>query len=54
MLRIGPNFNVELLEDHEPNQNTQLPANSDVDVPHLALYVDDVGKVGAYLEAAWK
>ena len=51
MLRCGPNLNVELLEYHAPNQNTKMPANSDVDVPHLAFYVDDVDKAGVYLEA---
>ena len=51
MLRVGPNLNVELLEYHAPNQNMKMPVNSDVDVPHLAFYVDDVDKAGKYLEA---
>lgn len=51
MLRVGPNLNVELLEYHAPGQNTRMPVNSDVDVPHLAFYVDDVDAAGKYLEA---
>ena len=51
MLRCGPNLNVELLEYHAPGQNTRMPANSDVDSPHLAFYVDDVDRAGAYLQA---
>ncbi len=51
MLRLGPNLNVELLEYHAPDQTTAMPRNSDVNVPHLAFYVDDVDAAGKYLEA---
>ncbi|MBE7213247.1 MAG: VOC family protein [Gluconacetobacter diazotrophicus] len=50
MLRLGPNLNVELLEYHAPDQNIRMPLNSDVDVPHLAFYVDDVEVASKYLE----
>lgn len=50
-LRCGPNINVELLEYKAPDQNQQMPKNSDVNVPHLAFFVDDIDAATAYLQS---
>ncbi len=51
MLRLGPTLNVELMEYRTPGQNRTIPRNSDVDVPHIAFFVDDIGVATAYLAA---
>ncbi|MDF5721173.1 MAG: VOC family protein [Rhizonema sp. PD37] len=51
MLRFGPNINLELLQYKAPDQNLRIPKNSDVDVPHLAFFVDNIDTATAYLQS---
>jgi catechol 2,3-dioxygenase-like lactoylglutathione lyase family enzyme len=51
MLRLGPVTNVELFEYDAPDQNRQIPRNSDYGGHHLAFYVEDVDAATAYLRA---
>lgn len=51
LLRFGPNINLELMEYKAPDQNRQIPKNSDVDVPHIAFFVDDINAATAYLQS---
>ena len=51
MLRLGPVTNVELFQYEAPDQNTQLPRNSDHGGHHLAFYVEDVDAAAEYLRA---
>jgi len=43
MLRLGPSFNVELLEFNADQQNQVLPSNVDMGAGHIAFFVDDIG-----------
>jgi catechol 2,3-dioxygenase-like lactoylglutathione lyase family enzyme len=49
MLRLGPVTNVELFEYKAPDQNEQIPKNSDYGGHHLAFYVEDVDAAAEYL-----
>ena len=51
MLRLGPVTNVELFQFEAPDQNEQLPKNSDYGGHHLAFYVEDVDAAAEYLRA---
>lgn len=51
LLRFGPNVNLELMQYKAPDQNRRIPKNSDVDVPHIAIYVDDINAATAYLQS---
>ncbi len=51
MMRCGPTLNVELMQYHTPRPPRSVPANDDLDVPHLAFYVDDFDAASAYLQA---
>lgn len=50
MLRLGPVTNLELFEYTSPEQNKNLPRNSDWGGHHLAIHVDDVERAVAYLK----
>ncbi len=39
------------MEYKAPDQNRQIPKNSDVDVPHIAFFVDDIYTATAYLQS---
>lgn len=49
MLRCGPNLNVELYEWSAPDQNRELPKNSDYGGRHMAFYVEDIEAAYEYL-----
>ncbi len=49
MLRLGPSLNLELMEYQTPGQNSSVPKNSDVDVPHIAFWVEDMEIAARYL-----
>ncbi|HEV2274207.1 MAG TPA: muconolactone Delta-isomerase family protein [Acidobacteriaceae bacterium] len=49
-LRCGHGLNLELFEYSSPDQNTELPKNSDYGGHHLAIYVDDFDKALRYLK----
>jgi catechol 2,3-dioxygenase-like lactoylglutathione lyase family enzyme len=49
MLRMGRDFNLELIQYQTPGQRLTVPSNSDVGGSHLALYVDDIDEARAYL-----
>lgn len=51
MLRLGPVTNVELFQYEAPDQNHQIPKNSDYGGHHLAFYVEDIEAAAAYLRA---
>jgi catechol 2,3-dioxygenase-like lactoylglutathione lyase family enzyme len=51
MLRLGPVTNVELFQYEAPDQNVQIPKNSDYGGHHLAFYVTDVDAAAEYLRA---
>ncbi len=51
MLRLRPNINIELMQYDAPGQRNIMPRNSDVDAPHLAFWVEDMGRAAAYLAA---
>lgn len=51
MVRLGPTTNVELFEYDAPDQNKDIPRNSDHGASHLAFYVDDVRAAVEYLKA---
>ncbi len=51
LLRFGPNINLELMEYKAPDQNRRIPKNSDIDVPHIAFFVDDINAATAYLQS---
>jgi catechol 2,3-dioxygenase-like lactoylglutathione lyase family enzyme len=51
LLRFGPNINLELMEYKAPDQNRQIPKNSDVDVAHIAFFVEDINAATAYLQS---
>lgn len=51
MLRLGPVSNVELFQYEAPDQNRQIPKNSDHGGHHLAFYVQDVDAAAEYLRA---
>src|ERR1035438_4835302 len=42
LMRLGPSLNLELMEYRTPAQNCSVPKNSDVDVPHIAFWVEDM------------
>ena len=48
-LRCKNGANLELFEYSSPDQNTQVPKNSDIGGHHLAFYVDDFDQALAYL-----
>ncbi len=48
-LLIRHGANLELFEYSSPDQNTQVPKNSDIGGHHLAFYVDDFDQALAYL-----
>jgi catechol 2,3-dioxygenase-like lactoylglutathione lyase family enzyme len=47
--KTGPN--LELFEYSSPDQNRELPKNSDVGGHHLAFYVDDLDQAVSYLKS---
>jgi len=49
MMRLGPSLNLELMEYRTPGQNCSVPKNSDVDVPHIAFWVEDMEVAAKYL-----
>lgn len=49
LLRMGPNFNLELFEYQAPEQRTEPPRNSDVGGTHIGIYVDDIDAAVEYL-----
>ncbi|WP_394825690.1 VOC family protein [Pendulispora albinea] len=51
MLRLGPVTNVELFEYAAPDQQRQIPRNSDWGGHHLAIHVTDVDLAAEYLRA---
>ncbi len=51
MLRLGPVTNVELFQYDAPDQNRQIPKNSDYGGHHLAFYVEDIDAAAEYLRA---
>ncbi len=51
MLRLGPNLNVELMQYEAPRARREVPKNDDVDVPHLAFFVDDLTVAAEHLAA---
>lgn len=51
MVRLGPTTNVELFEYDAPDQNRNIPKNSDHGASHLAFYVNDVHAAVEYLKA---
>jgi catechol 2,3-dioxygenase-like lactoylglutathione lyase family enzyme len=51
MVRCGPTTNIELLEFEAPDQNEDVPKNSDIGASHLAFYVDDMQAAVEYLES---
>ncbi len=42
MLRCGPTTNLELFEWESPDQDAEVPKNSDVGAMHIGLQVDDI------------
>jgi catechol 2,3-dioxygenase-like lactoylglutathione lyase family enzyme len=50
MVRCGYGSNIELFQYTSPEQGTGMPKNSDLGGYHIALYVDDIDKVAAYLK----
>lgn len=50
MIRCGPTANVEIFEYESPDQNQQIPKNSDYGASHLAFYVTDIEAAVDYLE----
>lgn len=51
MLRLGPVTNVELFQYEAPDQNRQIPKNSDYGGHHLAFCVKDIEAAVEYLRA---
>src|SRR5208282_2210360 len=51
MLRMGRDFNLELIEYEAEDQRTTVPRNSDIGASHLALYVDDIYEAHAYMRS---
>jgi catechol 2,3-dioxygenase-like lactoylglutathione lyase family enzyme len=51
MVRCGYGSNIELFQYESPDQAKTLPKNSDIGGHHIALYVDDIEKAAAYLQA---
>jgi catechol 2,3-dioxygenase-like lactoylglutathione lyase family enzyme len=51
MIRIGKHHNVELFEYVAPQQNVELPRNSDVGGHHMGFYVDDIDAAYEYVKA---
>lgn len=51
MLRMGRDFNLELIQYETAGQRLTVPRNSDVGGSHLALYVDDIDEAHAYLRS---
>jgi catechol 2,3-dioxygenase-like lactoylglutathione lyase family enzyme len=49
MLRLGNRTNLELIQYTAPDQNLQVPANSDVGGHHVGFYVDDIDAARDYL-----
>jgi catechol 2,3-dioxygenase-like lactoylglutathione lyase family enzyme len=49
-LRCRNGANFEIFEYESPDQNQQLPKNSDVGGHHIAFYVDDIHEAIAYLK----
>jgi catechol 2,3-dioxygenase-like lactoylglutathione lyase family enzyme len=49
MLRLGRDFNLELIQYETAVQRLTVPRNSDVGGSHLALYVADIDEARAYL-----
>jgi hypothetical protein len=49
MMRLGLTLNLELMEYVTPGQNSLVPKNSDVDVPHIAFWVEDMEIAAKYL-----
>jgi catechol 2,3-dioxygenase-like lactoylglutathione lyase family enzyme len=49
MLRLGNRTNLELIQYSAPDQNRQVPANSDVGGHHVGFYVDDIDAARDYL-----
>jgi catechol 2,3-dioxygenase-like lactoylglutathione lyase family enzyme len=49
MMRLGPNLNLELMDYRTPGQNRSIPKTSDVDVAHIAFWVDDMEVAAKYL-----
>ena len=49
MLRFGPSLNLELMEYQAPGQNLSIPRASDVDVAHIAIWVEDMEAAAEYL-----
>lgn len=49
MLRLGPTTNLELFDYRAPEQNRQVPRNSDIGGHHLAIYVDDIDAAFTYI-----
>jgi catechol 2,3-dioxygenase-like lactoylglutathione lyase family enzyme len=51
MLRMGRDFNLELIQYEAEAQRTTVPLNSDIGGSHLALYVDDIDEAHAYMRS---
>lgn len=51
MVRMDPMANFELFEYSAPDQNRNMPRNSDWGGHHVAIYVEDMDEAVAYLRA---
>lgn len=49
-MRCGSGLNLEIFEYTAPEQNRNLPRNSDIGGHHLAFYVDDMAKAVEHLK----
>ena len=50
LLRCGHGSNIELFQYTAPDQNTEMPKNSDHGGHHLAFYVEDIDAAAAYFK----
>jgi catechol 2,3-dioxygenase-like lactoylglutathione lyase family enzyme len=49
LVRCGNGANFEIFQYTAPNQNTQIPRNSDIGGHHIAFYTTDIGAAVTYL-----
>jgi len=49
MMRLGPSLNLELMQYQTPGQNRSIPKTSDIDVAHIAFWVEDMDAAATYL-----
>jgi catechol 2,3-dioxygenase-like lactoylglutathione lyase family enzyme len=50
LLRCGHGSNIELFQYTAPDQNTEMPKNSDYAGHHLAFYVEDINAAAEYFK----